>query len=160
MTIWQFWPSKYKRKRASCLWHTLLHEQRKTTRRGGDWSFANYALGCVRVFLICKTHLIKCHTVAKASVDDFANSVLNLNAMLKKYSLSRYAVQLSLINTNSWRNRISSNKTCRKSLHFASGKSLQLHNNDVTMHFFIHLTLKDVKNCFYNLHLLINMFWN
>jgi len=37
MTIW---PSECKRKHTSCLWNTLLHEQKERTEKKGDWSLA------------------------------------------------------------------------------------------------------------------------
>jgi len=38
-------PSKYKRKRTSCMWFTLSHEQKKYNN-GGNWSLAKLCITC------------------------------------------------------------------------------------------------------------------
>ena len=42
--ILTIWPSKNKRKPASCLWETLSHTQINTAERGGDWTFAELCI--------------------------------------------------------------------------------------------------------------------
>ena len=49
------------------MWSTLLHEQKKSTEKGGDWSFAE--LGIVNY---AATKIIRKHTSSTSMLDLFA----------------------------------------------------------------------------------------